>query len=668
MTRTAPILDLLDPASSTSSVPPRIAVAPRRREPALSGLDALAQRLRGSARRRRVSARERHRAVAIECAALALRDLSERALDERISHVADAVRLRREDPRAVDDAAAVIVEVIRRQIGLTLYREQIMGGLVIADGACAEMATGEGKTVTAIIPATLDAWLGRGVHVHTVNDYLARRDAHITRPAYTRLGLTVGVLQDDTPRDRRRRIYRMDITYGADKQFIFDYLRDRLHMPVAPREIDQDLAAIVPDDGTPDMVQRGLVSAIVDEADSVLIDEAITPAIIGLDLPEEASDPRRFAIAASIAAEMEPGRDYRVDRPMRQVSLTARGRERLAAWAGDLPAFWRGPSRREELLIQALSARELYRRDEDYIIRDGQICIVDRSTGRVLEGRQWQLGVHQAVEAKEGLAISPDRRTAARISYQRFFQQYRRLAGMTGTAWEVAGELYQHYRLRVVRIPTHRPVIRKHMPDRILRTACARDEAVADRVARFHAIGRPVLVGTRSVAESERLARALAARDVSCRILNAQREAEEAEIVAEAGRTGAVTVATNMAGRGTDIILDDRARKLGGLVVIATARNDERRVDRQLYGRCGRQGDPGLAQTFVSLEDELVLRYAPRALVRLAAALPPPLHTLLARPLFAVAQRSASTRARVFRDEAARADSWLEMAMHTRSR
>jgi len=665
MTRSPAMLDLLDPLAPS---PARVTVSPRPREPALTGLDALAQRLRGSAQRRRVSARERRRAGAIERAAFALRDLSERALDARIAEVADAVRLHREDEGTIDEAAAVIVEVIRRQIGLALYREQIMGGLVIAGGACAEMATGEGKTVTAIIPATLDAWLGRGVHVHTVNDYLARRDAHITRPAYTRLGLTVGVLQDDTPREQRRRMYRMDITYGADKQFIFDYLRDRLHMPVAPREIDQDLAAIIPGTSSPDMVQRGLASAIVDEAASVLIDEAITPAIIGLDLPEEAADPRRFAIAARIAADMQPGRDYKVDRPMRQVSLTARGRERLAACAEDLPAFWRGPSRREELLIQALSARELYIRDEDYIIRDGKVCIVDRSTGRVLEGRQWQLGVHQAVEAKEGLATSPDRRTAARISYQRFFQQYRRLAGMTGTAWEVAGELHQHYNLRVVRIPTHRPVIRRQPPDRIHRSARARDEAVADRAAELHAIGRPVLIGTRSVAESERLAEALSARDVPCRVLNAQREAEEAEIVAQAGRTGAVTVATNMAGRGTDIILDDRARELGGLVVIATARNDERRVDRQLYGRAGRQGDPGLAETFVSLEDDLILRYAPRWLVGLARTLPPPLHALLARPLFAVAQRSAGARARVFRDEAAQADSWLEMAMHTRTR
>lgn len=653
---------------------------PHHRTPPSKGLDAIGEGLRGNISRRRAGGRERRRAEQIVAQASRLRALGERALDERIEAVRDRVALERHDPEVVDQAFSCAHEAIRRELGLSLHVEQVMGALAMSRGALAEMATGEGKTVTAILPAVLDGWIGRGVHVLTVNDYLAGRDVEITLPAYRRLGLSVGLLQDDTPPPERRRAYLRPVTYGADKQFIFDYLRDRLAAPLSPRLsgllIDQMLAG---DQSVPPVepewaqrvVQRELFSAIIDEADSVLIDEAVTPAIIGVD-PGPArggsADTTHYRVAATIAEQMQRGRDYTVDLRLRRVQLTAAGRERLGESAGLLAPFWRGPMRREELLNRAISARELYTRDDDYIVREGKVVIVDRSTGRILDGRQWQLGVHQAVEAKEGLEISPERQTTSRISYQRYFQRYRRLCGMTGTGWEVAGELWRDYALPVVRIPTHRPVVRRHARDRVFSSLEHKERAVAERVAEWHAAGRPVLIGTRSVTTSERIGALLDQRAVPCRILNAQREAEEAEIVAAAGMRNAVTVATNMAGRGTDIQLEPATRELGGLVVIATERNEERRVDRQLYGRSGRQGDPGLAETFVSLEDDLIVRYGSGALARIARAAPGPIRRLAARLLLAQAQWVASGRARAMRAEAARSEGELEVALHHATR
>src|SRR5690606_38539875 len=297
---------------------------------------------------------------------------------------------------------------------------------------------------------------------------------------------------------------------------------------------------------------RGLHAAIIDEADSVLIDEAVTPAIIALPPGEGTpwAGQEHFLVAADAAREMQAGRDYVVSRRLHRVDLTRAGRERAAAIAPRLPSFWAGPRRREELLTQAVMARELYTLDDDYIIREGKVVIVDRSTGRVLEGRQWQAGIHQSVEAKEGLEVTEARVTSARVSYQRFFQRYERLGGMSGTVWETRHELWRDYRLPVVRIPTHRPLARKRARDRVFDTEAQKFAAVADRAAEFHRVGRPVLIGTRSVAASEKLGTLLAERGTSCRILNATREKEEAEIVAQAGKFGAVTVATNMAGRG----------------------------------------------------------------------------------------------------------------------
>lgn len=666
------------------------------REQPLTGFDKAAQRARGRFSRTKSSAKLRDRAIAIDGDARRLRALSEGGLDRHVAGVKELAITRRDDAEAIDAAYAAITEVVRRQIGLSLHVEQIIGAIVLASGRAAEMATGEGKTVTAVLPAALDGWSRKGVHVCTVNDYLAQRDAHICSPAYSRLGLSVGVLLDSTKPDHRRRAYEADITYAADKQLIFDFLRDRLKSPISPRlapllatQITSDRAldslgldltqqlhdelgeSTANDDWAKRVVQRGLHAAIIDEADSVLIDEAITPAIISLPAVDGASgETSQYKIAAEIAGALSRDVHYTIDTRFRRVQLTNEGRDKLAELTESLPAFWRGPRRREEIVVQAISAREIYRKQDDYIIRKNDICIVDRSTGRVLEGRQWQLGLHQAVQAKEGLKVTAPNRTSARISYQQFFQRYQRLSGMSGTLWEVAPELWEYYTLPITRVPTHKPVVRAHLPDRVHASEEAKFKAVADRVEQLHTTGQPVLVGTRSVESSEKLGAVLAERGIACQVLNATREAEEAAIVKNAGLLGAVTVATNMAGRGTDIHLTDETRGLGGLVVIGTERHDERRVDRQLFGRSGRQGDPGLAEMHVSFDDLLVKQHGPRPLVWLCKVQlgGTGRNTWLTRLLWSIAQRSASSRAVTARTEQAKSDAWLDISLHTQMR
>jgi preprotein translocase subunit SecA len=683
--RSAPSADRLWPALSRQE----------RREETLEGLDLFAANLRGRVIRRRVNRHERDLARAILDAARALHDLTEAALDERIETVRQhAHRIARTNSRldsdALREAYAVGVEAVRRTTGLTLYPEQVMGALVLRGGSVAEMATGEGKTITAVLPAALAGWTGRGVHVATVNDYLAKRDAQLCESAYARLGLRVGVLQENMKKAERRAQYDLDITYGADKQFIFDFLRDRLSQPLSPSIAASVLDSVTSggthaDDGdhwTGQVVQRGLHAAIVDEADSVLIDEGATPAIIALPAGDGvggvgADSAERYAAGIELARALEPERHYKADTRTHRVSLTRAGHERLAELARDpgrnLPAFWAGPRRREELVSQALSALVLHRRDDDYIVRTNtegkrEVVIVDRSTGRVLEGRQWQLGLHQAVEVKEGLDPSERRHTAARVSYQRYFARYKSLAGMTGTGWEVAGELWRTYGLRVVRVPTHRPIARVEQPDRTFTTEDDKFNAVAEATRRAHEKSQPVLVGSRSVQDSERLAGLLAERGMQCKVLNARHEAEEAAIIEGAGRAGAITVATSMAGRGTDIKLDDDARVAGGLLVLAVERNHERRVDRQLFGRSGRQGDVGEAVAFVSLDDEMIVRYGLPPLRWLARVSPKPVRSTLTRLLVRQSQRAATRRWMLIREEAGRIDAWVDLAFHQRSR
>lgn len=646
---------------------------PRPRE--LKELDRYNETLIGAARRATWS-RRRLRAAGEGVVRLSdsfLR-LSETAFDEQIEAAREAARRGRRDHDARTHAFAVVREAVRRTVGLRLYVEQVMGAWVMEDGCLAEMATGEGKTVTACLTAAVQGWMGYGTHVVTVNDYLARRDAELNGPIYKRLGLSVGVVQDQSPPPERLEAYSRDITYITDQQLIFDYLRDKLHAPLQPR-----VSALLLDEVTDTamggrrelwtgrIVQRGLYSAIIDEADSVLIDQATTPAIIGSEGGEDKSA-QYYYTAAELAAKLRRGEHYAVDVQQHRVDLTDSGRERLAEVADALPAFWSGPRRRAELVTQALVARELYHIEDHYIVRDGDVHIVDPQTGRVLEGRQWQLGLHQAVQAKEGLKVTAPRETMARISYQRFFQLFRRLSGMTGTAWEVRKEMWSIYRLPVVRIPTHKPMIRRQRPDRMFLDRDAKFEAVANRVVELNRTGRPVLIGTRSVEASEAMSRLLEQRAIPHRVLNAVRHEEEAVIVAAAGKLGAVTVATNMAGRGTDILLGPGVADLGGLVVIATERHDSRRIDRQLFGRAGRQGDPGQAEVFKSLDDALLKLNGIRPLMRLLR------RSFLARrlrldvPLWWHAQRAASRRQALTRRMIAKSDLWFDRALYFENR
>jgi preprotein translocase subunit SecA len=684
-------------ADSSRRLWPALA-SPREREQPTKGADILGEFALGWLKRTRARRLQWPRARAIHSRGIRVADMSEAEFSTLLAAARDLAILHRRDHRTVDEVFALAMAAIRREISLTLHVEQVLGALSMAGGCCAELATGEGKTLTAILPAALEAFAGRGVHVITVNDYLARRDAEITSPAYGRLRLSVGVVQEGSTPDERRTAYDASITYLADKQALFDHLRDRLVSPIWPRmtglilddllrgqtphttprdaPVDQHRLAISMEyrsDWGARVVQRGLHAAIIDEADSVLIDDAITPAVISGSDAIEGEDTSHYAAAAGIARALEAGADYVVEHRVRRAALTDAGRAKVAGCAHQLPAFWAGPRRREELLVRALTALAIYKRGEDYIIRDDKVEIIDRSTGRVLPGRQWQLGVHQAVEAKENVAVSKERHTTARCSYQDFFQRYNHLCGMTGTAAEVSAELWRWYRLPVVRIPTHKPVIRTMAHDRVFVTVAQKLEAVAARVQELHAEMRPILIGTRSITASEQLATVLRGRGVACDVLNADREPEEAAIVARAGRAGAVTVATNMAGRGTDIQLEETSRRTGGLAVIATERNDESRVDRQLFGRAGRQGDPGSAESFVSLDDAVVLQHGLRSLAALVRALGANGRTgALLRPiswlLWNGAQWAASRKWKTLRAETAKIEAWQDMALHQRSR
>jgi len=642
----------------------------------IKDLDVVGERVLGIvARLSRSRRRIRAAAESVVRASDALRSLSESALDDEINNARETARRGDRSFAARQHAFAVVREVVRRERGLALYVEQIMGGWVMEDGCIAEMLTGEGKTITACLTAAVQGWMGYGVHVVTVNDYLARRDAELNTPVFGRLGLTVGVIQHESKNPERRAAYAKDVTYTSDQQLLFDHLRDRLAAPLGARVSNLILEELADTDlntrrrAWPEqVVHRGLYAAIIDEADSVLIDQATTPAIIGAGDDKEDPGAEYYRTAAEVASELRANVDYEVDLQQHHVELTPMGKQRLEAAASRLPPFWRGPKRREELITQAVEARVLYQRDDHYVVKEDDVQIVDLHTGRVLEGRQWQLGLHQAIQAKEGLKISAARETLARMSYQRFFQQYRRLMGMTGTAWEVRHELWRWYRLPVVRIPPHKPMIRTRAGDRVSRTRTEKFNAVVARVEQIHRHGQPVLLGTRSVDDSEQLHILLEQRGLPHTLLNAVRDEEEAAVVAQAGRHGAITISTNMAGRGTDIILDGQAARVGGLVVVSTERHESPRIDRQLYGRAGRQGDPGRAETFVSLEDSLLEVAGFRPLIHLLRRWPMLLHLGGRRLLWWHAQHSASARQAASREITARCDLWLDRALYYESR
>lgn len=581
-----------------------------------------------------------------------LRDLQEQLLavtiQEEKDRLKDKIKLARNTiyDGILPEAFAVVREASRRTIGLRHFDVQIAGGIILHEGKIAEMATGEGKTLVATLPAYLNALLGKGVHIVTVNDYLAKRDSEWMGPVYQFLGLSVGVIQHDMSDSQRQHAYGCDIAYGTNNEFGFDYLRDNMKYAVS------------------DLVQREFYYAIVDEVDSILIDEARTPLIIS-GASEESTD--KYAGARRIADQLYgrritendqieakhrgedvgQGYDYIADEKAHTISLTEEGESKAARLWNVADMHSLETMELKHHTQQALRAKEFYKRDREYIVKDGQVVIVDEFTGRLMPGRRWSDGLHQAIESKEGMKIEQENQTLATITFQNYFRMYEKLAGMTGTAFTEANEFKSIYKLDVVVMPTNRPLIRINHPDMVYKTEKEKFKAVVDEIVALNDQGRPVLVGTISIDKSELLGELLKRRGVPHQVLNAKFHEMEAQIVAQAGRFKGVTIATNMAGRGTDILLggnavfkaknmavqklkpdepgyEDEYRKilerfrqetqeehekvvgLGGLHVLGTERHEARRIDNQLRGRCGRQGDPGSSRFYVSLEDDLM--------------------------------------------------------------
>src|SRR5207253_2059162 len=559
---------------------------------------------------------KRHLAVAEAISALEpeLQGLDDAGLRAR----SDALREKAHEGHDLDEllieAFAICREAARRTIGLRHFDVQLVGGIVLHQGKIAEMKTGEGKTLVASLALYLNALAGKGVHLVTVNDYLARRDAGWMAPIYHFLGLTVGVnvgttatfvydpeYLDETHPDSRlqhlrpvskKEAYGADITYATNSELAFDYLRDNM-----ARDLSQ-------------CAQRTLNYAIVDEVDSILIDEARTPHIISGQSDESTE---KYYNYARWAARLNEGEDFEVDLKHKSASLTETGIAKMERWTGIKNIYDLENVIEAHQINQALKAKALFLRDRDYLVKDAEVVIVDEFTGRTMPGRRWSDGLHQAVEAKEGVKVQQEQKTIATITVQNYFRQYDKLAGMTGTAVTEAEEFHKIYGLDVVVIPTHHPMVRDDNADVIYKTEKSKFEAVIDEIVEMNKLGRPVLVGTVSVEKSERLAKMLERRGLKHNVLNAKQHEREAAVVAEAGQSNAITIATNMAGRGTDIVLGRGVTDVGGLHIIGTERHESRRIDNQLRGRAGRQGDPGSSRFFISLEDDLMKIFGPAA-------------------------------------------------------
>jgi preprotein translocase subunit SecA len=553
------------------------------------------------------------------------------------------------DWEAVAFSFALTREAAGRHLGKRHYPVQILGGAAMMRGAIAEMQTGEGKTLTALLPAVAAGLSNRPVHIITVNEYLARRDAEQLRPVYEALGLTVGLVESGQGPQDRRAAYASDVTYCTNKDLVFDYLRDRMALKGrrARTRLLLDNLFHPADTVGPRLLIRGLFFAIVDEADSVLIDEARTPLILAGADPGSSANNANYATALEIAGELKSGEDFLLKSDENAIRVSKRGEMKISERASGRSDLWGIRRARNELIQQALSALHLFRKDVHYILADGKVQIVDEFTGRVMPDRSWERGLHQMIEAKEGCEITEQRRTLARITYQRFFRRYLHLCGMTGTALEAAGELRAAYDLAVIQIPTNKPLQRRNCGTRLFRNSDQKWQAVVDTVQKLASKNRAVLVGTRSVAASEAVGTLLCQVGIDAVILNARQDKEEAEIVSRAGQPGRITVATNMAGRGTDIELHPSVKNAGGLHVILTEYHESSRIDRQLFGRAGRQGDPGSFESIVSLGDDLFLRFAGRRIVSLfrsfllgSEAFPPAFCSLLRRFCQMSAERS----------------------------
>ncbi len=654
----------------------------RRQRPVVyKGVDRVASRLGVIIRNRRTASGFLDaEASRVESLSPEIRNFSEGALDDALERIREVFRRGRQDDETVRRGLALVREVARRATGEEAFHVQLMGALALYHGRIIEMLTGEGKTLTGSLAATLIAWQRRHLHVFTVNDYLASRDAESRGRIYKRCLLSVGAITQEMEPAERTDVYSRGIIYGTPKQITADWLRDQIRMgPVNTAWVGRQSLSGPSAAGPSGPMVPGLRAALVDEADAVLIDEGVVPLIIARSRRED-DMAHVYAQAVELAKKLDEGPDFEADLTRKRVDLKRRGEERLKvlfeqALQNGADPIWKATRRGEELVKQALVAMHCYLLGQQYAIVDGKIVIVDEYTGRFLADRSWEHGLHQAVEAKEGLEITADRETLARMSFQKFYRSYPFLCGMTGTAADSTVEMEGVYARPVTVIPTNRPVIREAWPMRIFATQRDKWSAVVESIAAINAKGRPVLVGTRSIAASELLSTLLTERNVNHQVLNANFDKEEAELISRAGKgappatpggrpstDAAVTVATNMAGRGTDIHLDIHARRNGGLHVLLTEMHGAQRIDRQFIGRAGRQGDPGSSQIFVSFEDELVQRFTrkPAKLMRARMSGPEMSETKLAGRLLRFAQWRSESRDRTNREGVLRQDDWIE--------
>lgn len=633
-----------------------------------TGLDAFLLGMYGKLKgRRTVLWKILRMARKIDCIGIPFREYTDAHLQSEIHKVSDLFK-RKVDDETLQNAFALVCEVVFRKMGFRPYVEQIAGALALYRGYIAELSTGEGKTVTAVICATVRGWSGRPCHVITANDYLANRDAETMRPIYNFCGVSVGCVTGAMKPPERKEGYAADVTYSTAKEVLADFLRDNIALGTYRNFSKRVLSGITEnvEKVMSRTVQRGIYTAIVDEADNVLIDEAVTPLIISREKDNEAFN-SICKLAYGLALQLEKGKDYALDEKNRMVRFLVDMDDRLEELQNKgitdkVPG--EGESQKnvfckaaflKDLVRQALIALNFFINGRQYVVEEGKVIIVDESTGRKMPMRSWNGGLHQMIEIKEGVEITGLKETEARMSFQRFFRLYKNFSGMTGTAKEAAREFWTIYGAPVLCIPNHRKNIRKVSVLKSYSTKEAKRNAIVREIVRLHKQGRPILVGTKDIDDSEIIGEKIAQMGLECRIINAVRSEEEAAVIAAAGKYAAITVATNMAGRGTDIKIEDRVRELGGLHVIATECNPSARIDRQLFGRSARQGDPGSASHYASFEDDVLKRNLPPTLMPLFKHL-----GALSALVVKFAQFVAGRKAYQNRLAVQRMDTWLE--------
>lgn len=630
------------------------------------GVDRIADRFAGSWHRRPGILRRLRRdaLAAMRLDEKSIAGLEGDAFREKLREVHRQVR-RGESGRALTrDSLACLARAARETLGLSPYLEQIMGVIAIGEGLFAEMATGEGKTLTIGLAGILAGWRGQPCHIITSNDYLAKRDAESLRELYRFCGLDVGYVVGEMKQEERPPQYEKPVVYSTSQELLADFLRDRLKLGADQSPQRRLLRYLSPSDSATrgGLVMRGIHTVIIDEADNILIDEAVTPLIISQTLPGD-SFAHCCTIARDLAQSLKAGTDFLIDLKHSEITLSNEGKSAIARHSHRLPPVWRSHDRRNELVRQALVAERFFERDKHYVVTKDGIEIVDEFTGRILPGRTWKQGLHQAIEAKEGLGVTDPTETLASMSFQRFFRSLARISGVSGTARESSHELWRIYRLAVVCIPTHRTIERTISEPRVFSTLAEKHAAVIDEIREKNAAGRPVLVGTRTVEASESLSRLLTKEGLAHSVLNAVRHQEEAEIISHAGEEGRITIATNMAGRGTDIKLSPGIQRRGGLHVIIVEHNLSPRIDRQLVGRSARQGEPGSARFYLCLEDELFRRFLrpfERRRVRRAVQWHTPGYISYACSACSKAQRTAERLGSKQREAVLKMDTWLE--------